>query len=184
RLDTVLAGRPAIAVFGSGEPTPGDPAYAAAREAGERLAKAGVAVVTGGYGGVMEAASRGAREAGGLAIGVTVEAFGDRARPNRWLTSEIPTPDLFVRTRTLIAATAGALVMSGKAGTLAEVSFLWALHRARLVGDHLVVLVGEAWQPAFRALCDAGIVAGRPMEYTRLVGDVQAGVALLLEKME
>ena len=59
-----------IAVFGSSEPSDGDPLYERAQRLGHRLAKAGFGVITGGYGGVMEAASRGAYEAGGKSIGV------------------------------------------------------------------------------------------------------------------
>ena len=74
-LEPSADGLPAVAVFGSSDPRPGDEAYELARRAGELLARSGWAVLSGGYGGVMEGASRGAREAGGEALGVTVAAL-------------------------------------------------------------------------------------------------------------
>ena len=65
--------RPAVTVFGSARVQENHPAYAAARMTGRRLAEAGFAVVTGGGPGVMEAANRGAREAGGLSVGFNIE---------------------------------------------------------------------------------------------------------------
>ena len=73
-----------IAVFGSSEPREGEPSYEQARLLGRLLAQRGYAVINGGYGGVMEAVSRGASEAGGLAIGVACDVFAGR-RPNRYL---------------------------------------------------------------------------------------------------
>ena len=64
-----------VTVFGSSRPSEGDSDYAEARELGRRLAERGFAVCSGGYGGVMEAASRGAKEAGGKTYGVTAEFF-------------------------------------------------------------------------------------------------------------
>ena len=71
-----------VTVFGSSRATPVDPVYRDARRLGRLLAVAGYAVRSGGYSGVMEAVSRGAAEAGGQAIGVTVESWS--SRPNAW----------------------------------------------------------------------------------------------------
>ena len=76
-----------ISVFGSGLPRLGDSRYAEARRLGAELAMRGFVICTGGYGGVMEAASRGAKEAGGRTIGVTAEFFPSRA--NKWVDEEI-----------------------------------------------------------------------------------------------
>ena len=67
--------RPRIAVYGSSTAQEGDETYRMAQELGGALARAGADVVTGGYSGVMEACSRGAHEAGGHVIGITVELF-------------------------------------------------------------------------------------------------------------
>src|SRR5258705_1636092 len=75
-----------ITVFGSSRPEEGHAEYAEAVELGRALALAGFSVCTGGYGGVMEGVSRGAREAGGRVLAVTSSFF--RSRPNRWVDQE------------------------------------------------------------------------------------------------
>ncbi|RMF71707.1 MAG: hypothetical protein D6738_13320, partial [Acidobacteria bacterium] len=95
-----------IAVFGASDAEPDSPPWTAALEIGRRVAEAGVPVVCGGYGGVMEAACRGARLAGGEAIGVTCRVFAART-PNPWLTLEIEEPDLAARTHRLICLSRG-----------------------------------------------------------------------------
>ena len=72
---------------------------AEARELGAELARRGVATMTGGYGGAMAAASRGAHEAGGHVIGVTVDLFERRGPVNPWVRERVHTPDLFERLR-------------------------------------------------------------------------------------
>ena len=82
-----------VAVFGSSEPGEEDPLYQLARSVGSLLARAGYDVISGGYGGVMEGASRGAREAGGRALGVTTSAF-TRGGGNKYLSEETTEKDL------------------------------------------------------------------------------------------
>lgn len=134
----------AISVFGSSEPLPGDRLYESARELGRRLAHEGRPVLTGGYGGVMEGASRGASEAGGRSIGVVCSIFADRS-PNSYLSEVIPSRDLHERNRLLVEGAAGFVVLDGKAGTLAELALLWALHRAGCLARRPVVLLGDPW---------------------------------------
>jgi uncharacterized protein (TIGR00730 family) len=135
-----------VAVFGSSECGPEDPLYETARRVGYLLARAGFGVVNGGYGGVMEAASRGAREGGGTATGVTTTIFSARGEGNPYLTRTLTEPDLFDRTRRLIEMSAAFIILAGKAGTLAELTFLWALHRAGRLGARPVVLLGPRWK--------------------------------------
>jgi uncharacterized protein (TIGR00730 family) len=157
-----------IAVFGSSEPAEGDPGYARARRLGELLARAGFRVVTGGYGGVMEAASRGAVEAGGTTVGVTSAVFRDR-RPNPFSSRVVESADLHDRTRELIRLSDGFVVLPGQAGTLAEVAWLWALHRAGCLGRRPVVLVGDGWRELLRHLVRAGILDASQFDVTRVV---------------
>jgi uncharacterized protein (TIGR00730 family) len=139
------AGEPlGIAVFGSSEPRDGAREYARAQEVGRRLALEGFPVISGGYGGVMEAASRGAREAGGQAVGVVCSVFSERT-PNPFLTETVRTHDLFERTRELVQRARGFVVLPGNAGTLAELTFLWALDRAGCLAGRPVVLLGRRW---------------------------------------
>lgn len=146
-----------VAVFGSSEPPPGDPAYEIARRTGRLLAEAGYDVVNGGYGGVMEAASRGAGEAGGRAIGITTRVFS-RGGGNPYLSMILPEEDLYLRTRTLIETSAAYIILPGKAGTLAELAFLWALQRARLLAGKPVVLLGPFWRGFVDQLLERGLL--------------------------
>src|SRR3989304_6004898 len=85
-----------VSVFGGASPLPDSPAYADARRLGRLLEEAGCVVMTGGYMGTMEAASRGAAEAGGHVIGVTCEAIERfrKAGANPWVKEEIKYPTL------------------------------------------------------------------------------------------
>jgi uncharacterized protein (TIGR00730 family) len=167
-----------IAVFGSSEPTAGDPAYEQARRLGRLLAQAGYRVVTGGYGGVMEAASRGATETGGSAFGVTCSIFRNR-QPNPYLDGNIEAADLYDRTRELVSRADGFVVLPGKSGTLAELAFLWALHRAGCLDRRPVVLLGEAWRHVLRHLVRAGILESPQFDVTRVVDTPEEAIDTL-----
>jgi len=116
-----------IAVYGSSRITPADPEYADALEVGRLLGAAGYTIMTGGYAGVMEAASRGAAEAGARVIGVTtaaIEALAGR-RANPWLTEEVA-QDLFSqRIDYLVRRAQGFVAMPGGIGTLEEIFEVW-----------------------------------------------------------
>ena len=170
---------PGVAVFGGADPRPGDPTYDLARRLGELLAARGLVVVNGGYGGVMEGASRGAREAGGRAIGVTTDAFQDRGAANPYLTREIREPDLVLRTRTLVELAAGFVVLPGRAGTLAELALLWALQRAGHLGPRPVVLLGETWAALLEPLFRMDVLEATQRKGTRVAGSPEEAVGLI-----
>ena len=157
----------AVAVFGSSEPAPGDALYEAARSLGRLLAAGGYAVVTGGYGGVMAGASRGAREEGGVTVGVTCASFGDR-RPNPYLSEVRQAPDLHERTRRLVEGAEAYVVLPGKSGTLAELTLLWALHRAGSLGPRPVVLWGAGWRAFLQFLVRHGMIENEQLAVTRV----------------
>src|SRR5689334_11099528 len=106
-----------VTVFGSAFPCDGSSAYAAAYRLGSLLAEKGYAVCNGGYGGLMEASSRGAREAGGHTIGVTC-AIWPRAA-NRYIVEEIRTQSFPERLLTLVERGDAYVVLPGGTGTLA-----------------------------------------------------------------
>lgn len=168
----------AVAVFGSSEPAEGDPIYEAAREVGARLARCGYVVVTGGYGGVMEGASRGAREAGGETVGVTCSIFAGRA-PNRWLATIEETADLHERQKRLVERAEAFVVLPGKSGTLAELTLVWALHRARRLDDAPVVLLGAGWVHFLRHLVGSGMIEPEQLAITRAVASAEEAVAIV-----
>ncbi len=115
-----------VTVFGSSRVRPGSAAYETAHAVGTCIARHGCELVNGGYGGTMEAAARGAREAGGEVVGITVRTF-DYAPPNPFLSRRIETADLFERLARLVDLGDLYVVMPGGTGTLLEFSLVWEL---------------------------------------------------------
>lgn len=132
-----------VTVFGSSSPLPGTLEYARAYQVGQIVARHGLELVNGGYSGTMEAAARGAREAGGKAIGVTVRTF-TYAPPNAWLTRVIEAPDLFCRLSVLMALGDLYVVLPGSTGTLVELSLAWEYFNKGLARKS--VLADRVWQ--------------------------------------
>jgi uncharacterized protein (TIGR00730 family) len=137
-----------IAVYGGAAPKPGEAAYEEARQLGFLLGKAGHTIMTGGYIGVMEAASRGAHEAGAHVIGSTcVELEKWRGvKANQWVKEEWQYETLRERMYALIDACDAAIMMPGGVGTLAELSVMW---NEEIISTHpasIMILVGKGWQ--------------------------------------
>jgi uncharacterized protein (TIGR00725 family) len=124
--------RPYVAVVGSGTAT-GD-LYEKAREVGKLVAEGGGTVVCGGLSGVMEAAARGATEAGGVAMGILPDE--DRWRQNSYLTYSVATGTGQARNLAVVCSGDVVIAVGGEYGTLSEIGF------ARKVGRPVVVLEG------------------------------------------
>lgn len=160
-----------VTVFGSSRALPEDAAYQDGLRLGRLLAEAGYTLCTGGYAGVMEAVSRGAVEAGGHAIGVTVTPWAARIRPNRWVTEEIATADLFQRIARMITADA-YVAMPGGLGTLGEVALTWNLFQTESIPRRPLILVGREWREVLGCLPAGVRIEPRDLELLRLVGAV------------
>src|SRR5215212_4137751 len=146
-----MGSRMKVSVFGGSQPKEDSAAYAEAKELGELLADRGHTVLTGGYIGVMEAVSRGAREAGGHVIGVTSEDI-EAWRPikaNAWVMEELRVKTLMERLHTLIHESDAALALPGGAGTLAEISVMWNLMIVESLHRRPLILIGRGWQSTF-----------------------------------
>ncbi|MFC1490023.1 LOG family protein [Candidatus Latescibacterota bacterium] len=135
-----------IAVFGSSRPLPGSAQYENARIIGRAVAESGWTVVTGGYNGTMEAASKGAKEAGGSTIGVTTDFLGRKGlTANEYVDSEIHTPEYGNRLMKLCEISDGYIIMRGGTGTLTELFFSWELEKKIPVPPKPIVLFGDHW---------------------------------------
>ena len=134
-----------ITVFGSSRPAPGTPEYEIARELGAALARAEFTVCTGGYGGVMEGVSRGAREAGGHTIGVTAEVF--RSAANAWVVEEVRVKTWQERLFELIRRGAGYVVLPGGTGTFAELAVVWEMLNKSFLQRKPLIVLGDFWWP-------------------------------------
>jgi len=173
-----MMGSRQVTVFGSSRAMPSEEAYQDAIRLGRLLAEAGYAVCSGGYSGVMEAVSRGAREAGGTAVGVTVASWSHRQQPNGWLDREVEAPDLFNRLSRLIASDA-YVALPGGPGTLGEVAITWNLFQTESIPVRPLILVGEAWRSVIRCLRHGIRVDARDLSLLRFVDTVDEIVPLL-----
>ena len=147
---------PYVSVVGSGTAT-GD-LYEKARDVGRRVAQRGGVVVCGGLGGVMEAAARGATDAGGVSIGVLPDE--DRRRANRYLTHSVATGTGQARNLAVVCSGDAVIAVGGEFGTLSEVGLALKVGRPVIaleswdLGEHVLVVRSpeEAVAAAFEAV--------------------------------
>lgn len=134
-----------ITIFGGSRCSETAPEYQDALSLGRLLAQKGYAVCTGGYYGIMEAISRGAHEAGGEVIGVTMNAF--KAEPNPYLKKILPTEDFYMRLQHLIRDSDAFIAMRGGMGTVTEISLTWNKLVTHIIDPPKpLILVGECWR--------------------------------------
>jgi uncharacterized protein (TIGR00730 family) len=165
-------GCPRVAVFGGSRCAPGEPDWEVALELGRGIAAAGWTLVTGGYGGIMEAASRGAREAGGPAVGVLCSVF--RSGGNAYLTETMVTPDLFARVRTIVENGHAYVVLPGSTGTLVELAMVWEFLNKGILRERPLIVVGGFWHPVIELLGGESLADNRvqPPKWARRAADV------------
>lgn len=132
-----------VTIFGGSRCDEGSVEYCQARRVGELLAEAGYVICTGGYLGVMEAASRGARERGGRVLGIVMNQF--KAEPNRYLTDKVASAHFYERLQHLITRSVGFIALRGGMGTVTEVSLAWNKMQTRVIEQRPLVLLGECW---------------------------------------
>jgi len=150
---------PCVTVFGSARFDEHHRYYAMSREVGGALVGLGFTVMTGGGPGVMEAANRGAREAGGTSVGCNIELPFEQ-KPNDYLDRWFTTRYFWVRKVLLVKYSYAFVVMPGGFGTLDELTEALTLIQTRKILQFPVVLMGvEYWSP-FIAMCKTMIEAG------------------------
>src|SRR5919106_433749 len=133
-----------IAIFGSARTSPDDPEYKAAQETAALLANEGFAVITGGGPGIMEAANRGAFEAGGLSIGCNIELPFEQ-RPNAYQTRSLKFKYFFVRKMMFVKYSLGFIIFPGGFGTFDELFEALTLIQTRKIRDFPVILFGSTY---------------------------------------
>jgi uncharacterized protein (TIGR00725 family) len=141
----VKARRKIVTVFGSSRPHAGDDQYAAALALGTELARKGFVVCSGGYGGVMEAVSRGTKEAGGTTLAITATFF--KARANRWVDEEIRVKTWQERLFELVKRGHGYVACRGGTGTLVELAVVWEMLDKGAMARRPLVVLGDFWGP-------------------------------------
>jgi len=160
--------RALIAVYGSSTVREGQPAYRTAYDLGQALARAGADVMTGGYGGIMEACSRGAAEAGAHVVGVTVELFEKRGPVNRWVKERVHTPDIYERLRHIVQRADGFITVPGSIGTLTELFLTWTLLSVNGRPRAPLVVLGDPWPSVLDAHRHPDLVPQHLFEFVRV----------------
>jgi uncharacterized protein (TIGR00730 family) len=138
---------PCVTVFGSARYAEGQPAYVLTRALGAALARVGFTVMTGGGPGLMEAANRGAKEAGGISVGCNI-VLPVEQKPNAYLDRWVETRSFFVRKVVLAKYSYAFVAAPGGLGTLDELFEVAVLVQTGKMRDFPLVLLGtEYWRP-------------------------------------
>jgi uncharacterized protein (TIGR00730 family) len=145
-FDTLAGLTPAVTVYGSARVLPDNPLFKLAEDLGRRLALAGYAVVTGGGPGIMEAANKGAYEAGGTSVGLTI-ALPKEQPSNQYHTIAIDFHHFFVRKVMLVKYATAFVLLPGGFGTLDELfETITLIHTHKIRPFPVFLMHGEYWE--------------------------------------
>jgi uncharacterized protein (TIGR00730 family) len=175
---------PAISVFGSARPTPDEPSYALAEALGRKLVEADFAVITGGGPGVMEAANKGAWEAGGVSVGLGIELPFEYDL-NRYVDLGLNFRYFFARKTMFVKYAQGFVVLPGGFGTFDELFEALTLVQTRKVTSFPIVLLGTAYWSGLvdwirqTVLAEAKI-AKEDLDMFQVTDDVEEAVAVMV----
>ncbi|MGK5087052.1 TIGR00730 family Rossman fold protein [Bdellovibrionota bacterium FG-2] len=168
---------PAVSVFGSARFRETHPHYRLAREVGRALAKAGYTVVTGGGPGLMEAANRGAKDAGGRSIGGNI-VLPYEQNPNPYLDRAVTFKYFFVRKMMLVKYSSAFVILPGGMGTLDEMSEALTLMSSGKLRAFPVVLMGKSHWAGFyewmqNSLIPSGALAPQDLRFLTFTDDIE-----------
>jgi uncharacterized protein (TIGR00730 family) len=169
-----------VTIFGGSKCREGDLEYEQALSVGALLADSGFTICTGGYAGVMEAASRGAHERGGRVVGITMNQF--KAEPNRYLTEKVPSEHFYERLQRLITRSVGYIALRGGMGTVTEISLVWNKLQTRVLEPRPIVLLGDCWPPVVKEWQRQLVVNDDDVRILDFAGTPEAAVAIIKEK--
>ena len=175
---------PAIAVFGSSRTQPDHPTYEIGERVGRALVEAGFAVITGGGPGTMEAANKGASQAGGLSVGLGIE-LPYEAGLNPWVDKGINFRYFFARKTMFVKYSQGFMVLPGGIGTLDEMFEALTLAQTRKVTRFPIVLIGvDYWSGLLAWMRETMLADGKitqhDLDMLTLTDDVDEAVALMV----
>jgi uncharacterized protein (TIGR00730 family) len=174
----------AVSVFGSARTKPGSVYYEMGVEVGRKLAEAGVAVITGGGPGSMEAANRGTVEGNGVSVGLGIELPFEQGL-NQWVDLGINFRYFFARKTMFVKYAQGFIVLPGGLGTLDELFEAMVLVQTRKVTSFPIVLLGvDFWGPMIDwikgTLVAEGMVSEKDLDLIQVVDDPAEAVERVL----
>ncbi|MDQ3089193.1 MAG: LOG family protein [Acidobacteriota bacterium] len=169
-----------VTIFGGSRCNEKSPEYQQAKEVGGRLAEAGFTICTGGYLGVMEAASRGAREKGGRVLGIVMNQF--KSEPNRFLTDKVATDHFYDRLQNLITRSVGFVAIRGGMGTVTEVSLVWNKLQTGVLEKRPLILLGDCWKQVVDCWQENLVVSKADVAYLDFAETAEDACRLIIEK--
>jgi uncharacterized protein (TIGR00730 family) len=169
-----------VTIFGGSKCRQDTPEYQDAMELGKRLAEAGFTICTGGYLGIMEAASRGARENGGRVFGIVMNQF--KSEPNRYLTDKVATDHFYDRLQNLITRSVGFVAFRGGMGTVTEVSLVWNKLQTGVLSRRPLVLVGDSWPPVVESWTTNLVVSDEDVSYLDFAANAAEAAEIISQK--
>jgi uncharacterized protein (TIGR00730 family) len=177
---------PAVTVFGSARFRPGEPYYELARNVGKVFAQAGFTVLTGGGPGAMEAANRGAHEAGGPTYGLNI-ILPHEQQPNPYVNDSFEFNYFFVRKVMLVKYSCAYIVVPGGLGTLDELFEAATLIQCQKIGPFPLILVGGKFWKGLRDfisyMASQGVFTPEEVGFSRIVDTPEAAVKLVLASL-
>jgi uncharacterized protein (TIGR00730 family) len=169
-----------VTIFGGSKCLPDSPEYSDAKDAGRKLAEAGFTICTGGYLGIMEAASSGAHEVGGRVLGIVMNQF--KHEPNRFLTDKVATNHFYDRLQNLITRSVGFMAFRGGMGTVTEISLVWNKLATGVLASRPIVLVGDCWRPVVDAWQKHLVVSDADVRLLDFADDAVAASDIIIQK--
>ena len=169
-----------VTIFGGSKCGENSPEYKEAKELGRRLAEAGFTICTGGYLGIMEAASRGAREKGGRVLGIVMNQF--KSEPNRFLTDKVATDHFYDRLQNLITRSVGFVALRGGMGTVTEISLVWNKLQTRVLERRPLVLLGDCWKDVVKAWQENLVVSESDIALLDFAQNAEDACRIIIEK--
>lgn len=177
---------PAMSVFGSARTKPGHPDYELAVEVGRRLVERGYAVITGGGPGIMEAANKGASEAGGVSVGLGIELPFEQGM-NQWVDLGVNFRYFFARKTMFVKYASGFVVLPGGFGTFDELFEALTLVQTHKVTEFSIVLVGtDYWAPMMEWLrgpvLERGMISAADLDLVKIVDTAEDAVEIVVAR--
>lgn len=166
-----------VTIFGGSRCSSESVEYQEAMKLGRFLAEAGYTVCTGGYAGVMEAISRGAHEADGHVIGVTMTLL--KGTPNQFLKETWPTENFYNRLQRMIQSSVAYIALRGGMGTLTEISLVWNKLYTGIIPPRPLILLGDCWPPLIEVLCQNLVVGEADTALITCVPDAESAMEVL-----